>query len=353
MTRRKRNKLFQIACRTRVNHDLWLYLKNKVHKYKLHRVRSTEVAYPSSVMLELTNHCNLQCTICPRQYAYGHEMDKGYMPLENAKKIVDELYPCLDSIGLTGLGETFLYPHLEELALYIKSKKKSIVISLSTNANVAGFVENVAKVMPHVDTIQISIDGIDEVYEKIRVGAKFETLKTNLRQIADLAKGWKNVDLMFNMVIAKDNYHQMGQVIEFAHEIGVKCVNFTYLNLASLTDIDVDYYKFYRSLEFETALTEARLMMKKYSSVEVTGLDSRDNVGFDKCPFPWSHFYITWDGWVVPCCAKPFPKLMNFGNVHADGVMPVLNSDKFQQFRKNWMQNKYPRFCEKCHFIDL
>lgn len=352
MIKRKLHKVFQIACRTRINYDLVRYLRNKVGKYKLHRAQATEVAYPSCIMLELTNHCNLQCATCPRQYAYGKNMDKGYMSLENAKKIVDEIYPYLDSIGLTGLGETMLYPHLTEIASYIKSKKKSVVISLSTNANVAGFEETVKTVMPYIDTMQISIDGIEEVYEKIRVGAKFELLKANLLRIIELANRC-NVDLMFNMVITKENYSQMGDVIKFADEISVKYVNFNYFNLVSVTDIGKDYYEFYRTKEFEQALTNVYEMSKKYKGIEVTGLDFRDNTGLGKCPFPWDYFYITWDGWVVPCCAKPFPKLMNFGNVYANGVMPVLNSDKYKHFRENWIQDKCPDFCEKCHFIDL
>lgn len=352
MTRRKLYKIFQIVHRTRINYDLWRYLKNKVKKYRLRTTRAVEVAYPSCIMVELTNMCNVRCVTCPRQYAYGREMDKGFMPLENAKKIVDEVYPYLDSIGLTGLGETMLYPQLEEIASYIKSKKNSLVVSMSTNANVEGFEKKIKTVMPYIDTVQISIDGISDVYEKIRVGAKFDILKANLGKIVEFANECM-VDLMFNMVITKDNYHQMGDVIEFANEMGVKYVNFNYLNLASVTDVDIDYYKFYRTKEFEKALAEAYEVSKKYRGIEVTNLDFRNNTGFDKCPFPWDHFYITWDGWVVPCCAKPFPKLLNFGNVFSDGVMPVLNSDKYQHFRKNWIQNKYPQFCKKCHFIDL
>ena len=111
-------------------------------------------------MLELTNHCNLHCTTCPREYAYGNQMDRGYMPPDKAKAIIDELSPYQDSIGLTGHGETLLYPHLAEVARYIKQKKASIVTSFSTNANMHGFIDKVKPVLPYIDTIQISVDGI-------------------------------------------------------------------------------------------------------------------------------------------------------------------------------------------------
>ena len=158
MIKRKLHKVFQIACRTRINYDLVRYLRNKVGKYKLHRAQATEVAYPSCIMLELTNHCNLQCATCPRQYAYGKNMDKGYMSLENAKKIVDEIYPYLDSIGLTGLGETMLYPHLTEIASYIKSKKK--------NRNLIYPEDIAAKEIFYMDNIKNEVESLTEYLEK-------------------------------------------------------------------------------------------------------------------------------------------------------------------------------------------
>ena len=42
------------------------------------------------------------------------EMDKGNMNTESAKKI-KKAWPYLDSVGLTGMGETFLYKEPEEI----------------------------------------------------------------------------------------------------------------------------------------------------------------------------------------------------------------------------------------------
>ena len=56
-------------------------------------------------------------------------MNQGFMKPEQVYKIVDEIYPYLDSIGLTGLGETFLYPELLEVCKYIKEKRKDLVMS--------------------------------------------------------------------------------------------------------------------------------------------------------------------------------------------------------------------------------
>ena len=93
--------------------------------------------------------------------------------------------------------------------------------------------------------------------------------------------------------------------------------------------------------------------MTKYPTVLVTTRNFKTANSFQKCRFPWSHFYICWDGFIAPCCAKPFPKELNFGNVFENGVLNVLNSKKYRNFRTLWYKNQAPNFCNKCHFLDI
>lgn len=92
---------------------------------------------------------------------------------------------------------------------------------------------------------------------------------------------------------------------------------------------------------------------KQHPAVEVSGWDWNSKNGFSKRPFPWSHFYITWDGYLVPCCSKPFPKELNFGNVFENGVISCLNIAEFEDFRAGWYKNNPQEFCNKCHFIGI
>jgi len=87
------------------NKYLLKYLTNKVKHFYFKLTKSTKIALPSTIMLELTNRCNLACTTCPREYEYGKAMEQGAISVNQAKKIIDELWCYLDSIGLTGMGE--------------------------------------------------------------------------------------------------------------------------------------------------------------------------------------------------------------------------------------------------------
>ena len=154
------------------------------------------------------------------------------------------------------------------------------------------------------------------------------------------------------MVVTKENYFQMHELVKYANNLGIEYLDFSQLNLAAVTDIDSSYYGFYKSKEFLIAIEE--LEVEKYKSANViTNYNFKIETGFQKCPFPWSHFYICWNGFIAPCCAKPFPKELNFGNVFEKKVIEVLNNKDFYAFRKLWFENKTPDFCHKCHFTSL
>ncbi|MBS4014703.1 MAG: SPASM domain-containing protein [Bacteroidetes bacterium] len=352
MNKRRLRKAFKRLAKLPVGMYFFLYAINKFRHFYYKVVRSTKVAYPSTIMLELTNHCNLACTTCPREYDYGKLMDKGVMDVDAAKNVIDKLWPYLDSVGLTGMGETFMAKDIEKIVDYIKSKNRGIIISISTNAMLPNFIELAKRVVGKIDTIQISIDGVGEVYEKIRKKASYETLYNNLVELSKITKG-TDTDLMLNMVVTKENYFHMHKIFSLAAEIGIKYVDFTLFNLASVTNVEKSYYDFYKSDEFLNELKTLEEVAEKTNSVTVSNNNFETDNGFRKCPFPWTHFYICWNGFVAPCCAKPFPKELNFGNVFTEDVMDVLNSSSYRNFRKMWYKNTAPEFCNKCHFIDI
>jgi radical SAM protein with 4Fe4S-binding SPASM domain len=352
MDKRKLRKALKRIYYLPFNRQFFPYLANKFRHFYLKWTKSTQVAYPGTIMLELTNHCNLACTICPREYGYGKEMDKGQMTLEMAKRVIDEAWPYLDSIGLTGMGETFMFKQLEEVVDYVKSKNKGIIISISTNAVLPGFLEKVKPAIGKIDTIQISIDGLNEVYDSIRLKSDFKLLDHNIKELVIMSKG-SGTDLMLNMVVTKENYMHMPDLVEYAEKAGIDYMDFTLFNLASVTDYPASYYQFYKSPEFLNVVSKLNDAITRANNVIVTNRNFKTDNSFQKCHFPWSHYYVSQDGYVPPCCAKPFPKEKNFGNVSGLKLIDVLNSEDFREWRKLWFENQTPDFCEKCHFIDL
>lgn len=331
--------------------NLFKYFSNKIYSKYLGAIKSTKVAHPSSIMIEVTNHCNLKCITCPREYDYGEQMDKGFVNLSNLKKVVDEAFPYVDSIGLTGLGETLMYKDLLPAIYYIRSKSEGIIVFISINAHLPKSVEIAAQLDNKIDTIQISIDGMNEVYDLIRKQGDYSIFIENVKQIVNHANG-KRADVLFNMVVLQQNYLQMEDIVKLASKLGVKYVNFQTMNLASISGWDNSIYTFYNTIEFKNQLKQA-FNTAKVLGIEMSTFDFETKNNFQKCLLPWGHFYISWDGWMTPCCAKPFPKQLNFGNVFADGLMTALNSKDYRHFRSQWYKNESPEFCKRCHMIDL
>lgn len=332
--------------------NLLKYVGNKFHSLYLTLIRSTKVAHPSSLMLEVTNQCNLACITCPREYAYGEEMDKGFMKMEMMKKVIDESFPYVDSIGLTGMGETFMFKKLPEIVDYIRAKDKGIIISISTNAHLPISVQMVAELADKIDTIQISIDGTYDTYESVRLKSNFAFFMENVKEIVKICQG-KRATVTFNFVAIKENYFNMAEMVELAGELGVKYVNITPFNVASITIYDKSYYDFFYTETFKSELKRAKDKAKEFKNLTFSAWDIEAPKGFRKCDLVWSHFYISWDGYSTPCCAKPFPKQLNFGNVFEEGLMKCLNAPDYRKFRGMWYKNEVPDFCKNCHVIDL
>ena len=169
----------------------------------------------------------------------------------------------------------------------------------------------------------------------------------NLKEIAEIAKH-RRVDIILNMVIIKDNYHQMPDIIKLAKELGISRVNFEIVNLAA-NDWDVSYYRFFYSNNFIEKGKEAKLLAEQEKVDLRYYFDISISKTFKNCRAAWNHFYITWDGFLVPCCSKPFPKEKHFGNVFKSGLMNCINSNKAIEFRKMSNQGITPEFCQRCN----
>lgn len=324
------------------------YARNRIAYFLASRLRRPALPHPTSLMLEVTNLCQLKCITCPREYLMGRAMDKGHMDLGAAKKLIDENHVYLDSIGLTGLGETLLYPDLVELIDHIRKRNRGIHIFISTNAQQPDAPEIVDAIADKIDALQISIDGCGEVFEKIRRNSSWQKYLANVKEIVRITGG-RRARVKFNMVILKENYYQMAEVVRLARSLGIDEVHFNTVNLVA-NDWDVSYYGFFHSPEFRQALADA-VAAARSEGVLMGFDDTTTQRSFSICPFPWNHFYVTWDGYLVPCCAKPFPKEKQFGNVFRAGLMTCVNANGFIQFREMSRRGEAPEFCVRCQMV--
>ena len=121
--------------------------------------------FPARVILELTNHCNLSCSMCPG--VHQNKSQKGFMSYELFKKIIDEISLHPD-VGLIPFfrGESLLHPDFIPMLEYVKSKNITPV-QIATNGIL--FKGKIAQAILDlsIDFISFSFHGLDQTREKL------------------------------------------------------------------------------------------------------------------------------------------------------------------------------------------
>lgn len=141
--------------------------------------------YPLLVDLELASACNLKCPMCYTiTDEFKQKVTRGFMDFELFKKIVDEISGKVFALRLSLRGEATLHKNFIECIKYAKAKGIKEVSTLTHGGNLElDFFKKC--VDAGIDWITISIDGVDDEYNKIRKPLTFDG---TLKRLQDIKK---------------------------------------------------------------------------------------------------------------------------------------------------------------------
>lgn len=144
--------------------------------------------YPLLVDIELASICNLRCPMCYTiTDEFKSKVKKGLIDFDLFKKVVDEIAGKVFALRLSLRGEPTLHPQFVEAIEYAKSNGIQEVSTLTNCSNLTlELFEKVVKA--GIDWITISIDGVDDEYEKVRKPLKFADTLKKLKDIHDFKK---------------------------------------------------------------------------------------------------------------------------------------------------------------------
>lgn len=211
--------------------DYWNYRKlwNKVP------LKQVKTAFPMHLDIEITNHCNLLCPMCPRTLMLerGETITPYYVDFKVFKTAIDQgKDKGLYAVNLNAAGETLFHPDIVKMVKYAKDNG---ILDIMFHTNATLLTENISKQLidAGLDKLIVSFDSpIKEHYEKIRVGAKFDSVVKNVRRFAKLKEknGKETPQLRINMVVMKENETEKKMMIDFwkgvANGIGfLGCIN--------------------------------------------------------------------------------------------------------------------------------
>lgn len=140
--------------------------------------------FPPVVRIETTNHCNANCTFCPRE-TIGR--DKTFMDQELFEKIIDE---CAEGgtklIHMHNFGEPLLDKQLPARIRYAKDKGIPRVKLFCNGALLRGKIAD-ALLSSGLDEIKISLDGASaQEFNELRIGLDHADVMENTRNFRRL-----------------------------------------------------------------------------------------------------------------------------------------------------------------------
>lgn len=276
-------------------------IQNRIQLLRSYCKRETTTkGFPVEIAIEVTNHCNLNCIMCPRQKM---KREKGFMDFDLFKKIVDEAKEYTEFVFLHLAGEPLLHPKLMEMIDYCG--KTGLKSGLSTNALCLDEAKSKQLLQSPLDLLVLSFDGVTkESYEAIRKKSNFESTLQNIDRFLDMkSKSGRAPYTMIQLIYQEENYDEAKGFYLKWKKSAVDVVRVKpYLNYPGL-----DKYVGKRS--------------------------RRRKEKINPCVLLWRQLAIYWDGMITACCMDFLSKMI-LGNVAETSIAEIWNGEPMQKLRE-------------------
>ena len=247
--------------------------------------------FPSQIVVDVTENCNLACVHCPHEnFLKTEAYDGRNLELGLHKKLIDEI--AADGKGrcnylrYTGLGETLLHPDILEMIEYA-GQFAGVPINITTNGVLLTLDRTKRFLDAGVAVFDISIDAnTNKTYALIRRKGNFELVRQNVLECMQLIKN--------------GNYN--AKVVVSFIEQPLNC------------DEKVDFGKFWTQAGVD--FVAIRKLHSASGSIESIAREMRKNKGNKRkaCLYPWERLVIAPSGYISFCPAewKYQAKIANF-----------------------------------------
>lgn len=283
---------------------------------------------------EPSNICNAKCVFC----AYRKTNDKKVnMTFDDFKKYIDEFKVMGGkSIWLTPVvGEALVDPKVFEKIEYAKTK--DLLVQLYSNGTLLNFNGNYKKLVDSkIDTLAISLSDMDYKIEAKNFGidenlakSKFEGIR-NLLEYNKEKNGIKNISLSFRSSRKPYEIMRSKDFLDLR-----KKYNFEYNFLLGYDNWggSIENKELRGIMQLKSPVTYRKYpCIRLYNAVTIL---SNGNVRLCACRLKTT----TDDDLVV-------------GNIKTDTLKNILENDKVNTIRKDFVNGKYPEVCKGCSFYE-
>ncbi|MCK5707882.1 MAG: SPASM domain-containing protein [Candidatus Aureabacteria bacterium] len=311
-------------------------------------------ALPIHLIFMVIEKCNIVCKTCyPRTGKKILDSNKFY---DSIKRL-----PIIN-VGISGSGETLLYPDLMPLIKKLKSNTNPSVNVTTNGVLLEGKAEQLFK--SGIDTLSISIDAATpETYSALRANRKnFYKILKGIDKINKLKVKYESrkPKLRGLFVVSKYNIEEVSQFVELSKSIGLNEVYFQHM-IFRMEMLDwKEFLGEYTADEIVNKMKEAgRIADKLNIRHNCNEWANKDDIwqryndeplnNYKKCIFPWMSLFAKENGDVYPCCMLYYYEPAKMGNLYEQDIEEIWNNKKYQKFRQLIKERKHPNpVCKKC-----
>lgn len=182
------------------------------------------IPVPRTVEIFPSDKCNHNCIGC--HSAMLHHNHPPFLKLERAKEIINEIAKMgVESIEISGGGESLLHPNIIEFIQYIK--KSGMKCGMFTNG-----IPITKKMLPTLTNdllfLRIALDaGTRETYKRVRGVDDFFKLIQNIKELVDYRKKHKGkVTIGLKYLIRQMSEHEIIEGTKLAKKLKVDYIQF-------------------------------------------------------------------------------------------------------------------------------
>jgi radical SAM protein with 4Fe4S-binding SPASM domain len=282
-------------------------------------------AKPVVENIEVISTCNLRCSICVEP----PKRRKKSLGLDEIMEITKQNLEIFkgESVWLHHYGEPLLHPQVTDIIQYLSSV--GINPRLSTNGTLLTPVLSKELIRAGLSEIVFSVDGsFKESYEKIRVGADYETVIANVRDFLQIKNesGSINPETQVQLVDVYDSNDEAKRFIAYWSKTDVNWINIKLPSTRAQRVADNDML--------------TRIRARHYGHYTDNHLP---------CSWLWTSMIILSDGEVIPCCTD-LSGSISMGNVFEHTLMEIWNGERARQMREDHIAGTYTSagICKTC-----
>jgi len=303
------------------------------------RVLPTNRFAPEYIQLESTTKCNMKCKTCIRSEKDNYDMDLDFF-----KSIIDQLHWSRFGtlqVDLTGVGEPLLNPNLVSMVEY--AKRGGFKVGFTSNLTTLNEIMAEELVNTNLDYLYVSFDGATkETFEKLRVGADFEKVVSNIEMFLKKRSERKRSRPLVKLTatISYDNSNEILGLIKIAGDLKVNSINFNRQIIPGKEHWKHDFHPV-------TVWKHRPRTSVEIGRMAIPLRRPQPCVALKGC-------YVTYDGRVLPCnsliqiLARKEYHRVQVGDLKQNTLDEIWFSKNYRLFRTHLALGRRPFYCNYC-----